>query len=314
MIEKISFLAKKNIPFLFVIDFEKTNIFVEELSKLKGIYFEIEDFKNYTPFFVKKKVEFQKFPMNFCEYRRKFEKVINEIKKGNTYLLNLCFPTKIYTNLSLKEIFYISKARFKLFFRDRFVCFSPERFIKIKNNRIFTYPMKGTIPADIPEAEKKILSNPKETAEHIMIVDLLRNDLSMVSKEVKVNRFRYVEKLKTNSGELFQVSSEIEGKLQKGWEKDLGSIIFSLLPAGSISGTPKIKTLQIIKKIEGYKRGFFTGIFGIYNNHSLDSAVIIRYIEKDNSQLLFKSGGGITIESNPVLEYQELIQKVYIPI
>jgi len=93
-----------------------------------------------------------------------------------------------------------------------------------------------------------------------------------------------------------------------------------MLPAGSISGTPKKKTVEIIKKVEGYDRGFYTGIFGITDEKTfLDSAVIIRYIEKPtsntpNSKFIYKSGGGITIDSNVKKEYEELIKKVYIPI
>jgi para-aminobenzoate synthetase component 1 len=92
-------------------------------------------------------------------------------------------------------------------------------------------------------------------------------------------------------------------------------MILKLLPAGSISGTPKKKTIKIIKEVEGYKRGFYTGIFGITDEKTfLDSAVIIRYIEKDKDNLIYKSGGGITIDSNLESEYKELIDKVYIPV
>ncbi|WP_281951378.1 aminodeoxychorismate synthase component I [Nitrosophilus kaiyonis] len=313
--DKISFLASKKIPFLFVIDFEGKNIFAEEIDSLKDIYFQIEDIKNFSSKNIKTKPKILKKESIDCEkYKKAFFKVQEEIKKGNTYLLNLTFPTKIKINADLLDIFYASKARFKLYFKDRFVCFSPERFIKIENNKIYTYPMKGTIDAKLPNAKKKILNNEKEMAEHIMVVDLLRNDLSMVSKNVKVKRFRYIEKIKAGEKELLQVSSEIEGELQKNWRENLGSLLKKLLPAGSISGTPKRKTVEIIKEVEGYKRGFFTGVFGIYDGENLDSAVMIRYIEKDKAGYIYKSGGGITIDSNLIDEYKEMIDKVYIPI
>jgi para-aminobenzoate synthetase component 1 len=87
-----------------------------------------------------------------------------------------------------------------------------------------------------------------------------------------------------------------------------------LLPAGSISGTPKRKTVEIIKEAENYDRGFYTGIFGIIDEEKgfLDSGVIIRYIENQNGEFIYKSGGGITLDSDVVSEYQELINKVYI--
>jgi para-aminobenzoate synthetase component 1 len=173
--------------------------------------------------------------------------------------------------------------------------------------------MKGTIDASIQNAKEKILNNQKEMAEHTMVVDLLRNDLGIIGKKVKVNKFRFIDKIKAGDKELLQVSSEIEATIDN-WQKNWLEIILQLLPAGSISGTPKKKTIEIIKKVENYNRGFYTGIFGITDEKTfLDSAVIIRYIEKDKN-LIYKSGGGITIDSNVKEEYEELIKKVYIPI
>jgi len=94
----------------------------------------------------------------------------------------------------------------------------------------------------------------------------------------------------------------------------LGDILFSLLPAGSISGAPKAKTLEIINQAEGYNRGFYTGICGWFDGENFDSAVMIRFIEQNGENLIFKSGGGITAQSELTKEYEELIQKVYVPI
>ena len=111
-----------------------------------------------------------------------------------------------------------------------------------------------------------------------------------------------------------QVSSEIEAALPTNWQNNWLNIIKAMLPAGSVTGTPKKKTVEIIKSVENYNRRFYTGIFGITDEKTfLDSAVIIRYIEKNNSQLIYKSGGGITIDSNVKDEYEEMIKKVYIP-
>lgn len=235
-----------------------------------------------------------------------------ELRKGNTYLLNLTFPTPLEVEASLLEIFLASHAPFKLYFQNQFITFSPERFIKIQNNQIQTYPMKGTINAALPEAQARILANPKEQAEHTLVVDLLRNDLAMVAKQVTVNRFRYIDKIQAGAIELLQVSSEIAGRLDHNWPARIGNLLLTLLPAGSISGAPKRKTLEIIHRVETYERGFFTGIFGYFDGAQLDSAVMIRFIENQGNQLIYKSGGGITIDSVLEDEYQEMLAKVYI--
>jgi para-aminobenzoate synthetase component 1 len=158
------------------------------------------------------------------------------------------------------------------------------------------------------------MADRKEEAEHYTIVDLIRNDLNSVAKQVKVERFRYIERVETNYGALLQASSKITGKLPKDYEKRIGNILFSLLPAGSVSGAPKEKTVQIILETEGYDRGFYTGVFGYFDGVTLDSGVMIRFIESAPDGLIFKSGGGITHLSTPKEEYNEMIDKVYIPL
>jgi para-aminobenzoate synthetase component 1 len=174
--------------------------------------------------------------------------------------------------------------------------------------------MKGTIDASIPDAEKIILRDPKELAEHVTIVDLLRNDLSQVATDVQVSRFRYIEKIVTNQKDLLQVSSEIRGSLPPDFRMNLGNILATLLPAGSVSGAPKPKTLEIISVAEGEPRGYYTGVFGVFDGTDLDSAVMIRYIEKQNDTFFYRSGGGITTQSSVKQEYQEVKDKVYLPI
>jgi len=191
---------------------------------------------------------------------------------------------------------------------------SPEIFVRIEGQTISSFPMKGTIDADIPDAENIILNDPKEMAEHATIVDLIRNDLSLVAEKVEVKRYRYIETIKTNKQDLLQVSSEITGLLPDDFRDRLGDILFELLPAGSICGAPKAKTLEIIQEAEGYDRGYYTGICGYFDGNNLDSGVMIRYMEQDGAQLTFKSGGGITSQSELIKEYEELIQKVYVPL
>ena len=153
----------------------------------------------------------------------------------------------------------------------------------------------------------------KEIAEHATIVDLIRNDLSVIAKNVRVNKFRYLERIHTNREPLLQVSSEIMGDLPEDQQYHLGDIIFALLPAGSICGAPKRKTLEIIEEVETHQRGFYTGICGYFDGRNLDSGVMIRFIQEHENKLFFKSGGGITSMSNLESEYQEYIEKIYVP-
>ena len=149
--------------------------------------------------------------------------------------------------------------------------------------------MKGTIDASIKNAEQIIMSDPKESAEHNTIVDLIRNDLSMISKNVRVEKFRYIEKITTTDKTLLQVSSKITDGLEDDFNSRLGELIFDLLPAGSISGAPKKKTVEIINEHEIYSRGFYTGVFGYFDGSSLDSGVMIRFIEKTKDGLIYKA-------------------------
>lgn len=252
--------------------------------------------------------------VTFEEYKLKFKYVQQQIHQGNSFLVNLTQPSKIETNLSLLDLFEIGTAKYKLWLKDQFTVLSPETFVQIRSGTISVFPMKGTIDGAIPNASELILNDPKERAEHATIVDLIRNDLSMVAENVEVKRYRYLDKIITNKGELLQVSSEIGGKLPVNFLGNLGDILFALLPAGSICGAPKPKTLEIIESAEGYERGFYTGVCGWFDGTNLDSAVMIRFVEQQHNQLIFKSGGGITSKSDLQKEYEELIQKVYVPI
>lgn len=315
--ETMNSLGRNRIPFLFVIDFECAQTLVLPFLKAEenGIFFNVrgrsnineKNVVNYIP------LQFDRFPVDFSIYTSAFNLVKKEIRFGNSYLLNLTFRTPISINRSLEEIFHLSQAPYKLLFRDEFTVFSPECFIKIENNIIRSFPMKGTIDAGLDNAAALLISNQKELAEHNTIVDLIRNDLSMVATEVKVNRFRYLDEIKTNRRHLLQASSEISGKLKDNWRDEIGTLIETLLPAGSISGAPKKKTVELIKKAEISERGFYTGIFGIFDGESLDSGVMIRFIEKQHGQLFFRSGGGITVNSIAINEYNEMIDKVYVP-
>lgn len=307
--DDINTLGRKREPFLFISDFKAENIKVIPLESLDDIEFQIKENYEHVPhsYLLEKK------PLDFSIYLNKFQQIIQKIKNGETYLLNLTLPTKIGTRLNLKEIYKHANAKYKLRYKNEFVCFSPEQFIKIQDDRIHTFPMKGTIDAAMENAKEKILEDEKEMAEHIMVVDLLRNDLSIKAKDVKVENFRFVTEVQAGEKTLLQVSSHISGNVGSSWHDNLGDILESLLPAGSISGTPKKSTLSIIDEVEGYERGYFSGVFGVYDGESFDSAVMIRFIESTRDGLVYKSGGGITLDSDAKLEYNELIDKVYLP-
>ena len=301
-ISQFNALVEKAEPFLFVTDFACEKNIILPLSQVnpEEILFDVNGHKNFsaTP-----------------AYTNKFSlKKHHELKVGNSYLTNLTFPTPITCNHTLKEIFFRSKAKFKLWIKDQFVVFSPEIFLQLRENKVSSFPMKGTIDASLDNAEASILENTKEMAEHVSIVDLIRNDMSIYAKNVKVDRFRYIDEVQTHEKKLLQVSSEISGILDDKELKNMGEVLFSLLPAGSISGAPKHKTLEIIKKAENYERGYYTGVFGIFDGKNMDSGVMIRFIEQQGEQMIFKSGGGIHSMSNPKSEYQEMIDKIYVPI
>ena len=313
--EKLNKFGSSKEPFLFVLSYDLSKFYIQKLSDLStNIKYKLDSKEDLL---TKTKIVLEKFPITFEEYKKEFDFLQEEIKKGNTYLCNLTAKTKIKTSLSLDEIYENVHAKFKLRFKiqdDNFVCFSPERFVEIKDNKIFTYPMKGTIDASIPNAKSIILNDKKELAEHTMVVDLLRNDLGIISNNVRVDKFRYIETINAGDKKLLQVSSSIGANLQENWNEEIGNILTSLLPAGSITGTPKKKTVEILEKLEDYNRDFYTGIFGVFDGKNLDSSVMIRFIEEnEKGDKFYKSGGGITCDSNILNEYQELIDKIYLP-
>ena len=312
--DKLNRLGSNGTPFLFVIDYKaKKGYVINEVEfDPNFILFDIERVIPNKPFI--NQIKWQITPVSINQYQPKFDFVVEQIHKGNSFLTNLTQPTEIETNLSLSDLYEVGSAKYKLWLKDKFTVLSPETFVRIEGQTISSFPMKGTIDASIPNAEEQILNDPKEKAEHATIVDLIRNDLSLVAEQVEVKRYRYIDKLTTNKQDLLQVSSEISGRLPENYKEKLGDILFALLPAGSICGAPKKKTLEIIEQAEAYERGFYTGIWGWFDGQNLDSSVMIRFIEQDGDKLIFKSGGGITAQSDLIKEYEELIQKVYVPI
>jgi len=316
-IEKINDLSKNGTPFLWITDFrnEQNEVLPIDQIRAEDILFDINGRQNFVSVEGKmSKIVLKTKPIAFQEYKPTFDQVHQQIAFGNTYLLNLTFPTPIESSHALKDIFFQSKAKYKLWYKDEFVVFSPESFVTIQDGKISSFPMKGTIDAKVKDAKNKILQSEKEMAEHTTIVDLIRNDMSIFAREVTVEQFRYVEKVRTNRKDLLQVSSKISGKLAEDYRRHLGEIVYSLLPAGSICGVPKAKTLEIIEEVENYDRGFYTGIVGYFDGQDFDSGVMIRFIQKSDGQLIYKSGGGIHCMSDCRSEYQEMMDKVYVPV
>jgi para-aminobenzoate synthetase component 1 len=362
IIDKINQLASQNEPFLFVINYQGDKAFIRLLSDInpEECLFDFEGRGNLSHAWKEtwkegtsekeiSETTWQIDPPLYEDYERSFNIVKSNIMAGNSYLTNLTCRVPVSCNLSLEEIFHRAKGKYKLLLRRKrtqaedkahlkeenieenltpFVCFSPETFVRIKGGRIYSYPMKGTLDASLPNAEKLLMEDRKEAAEHATIVDLIRNDLSRVAEDVRVDKYRYIDVLHTNKGDILQTSSEISGRLPEDYRQHLGEILDAQLPAGSITGAPKDKTMQIIHEAEGYDRGFYTGIMGIYNQGELNSAVMIRFVEEEASpsktekgknsevsrELCFKAGGGITSKSDCRKEYEEVIQKIYLPI
>lgn len=302
-------------PFLFVIDFDlEEAIFIEQPLSCQDVLFRVPAATNVScrQAAPAVKATLHAHPISYKEYLQRFRIIQNGLMRGNSYLCNLTVRTPVTLNVGLREVYLQSHSLFGLYVPERFVCFSPERFVRIHDGRIMTSPMKGTIDASVPNAAGVILADPKETAEHCTVVDLLRNDLGIIADDVRVDRFRYIDVLHTNSGDILQVSSDISAALPDGYASTLGDLILALLPAGSICGAPKRSTITMIHRAEPEPRGFYTGIFGYFDGRNLDSAVMIRFIAQHDDHFFFHSGGGITVNSDPQKEYDEVLEKIYL--
>ncbi len=313
---KMNTAGRQREPFLFAVDFElEQGFFISRPLEQNKVLFDFNGIGNCASIeYNIPDYQFDVCPQTSQEYAERFQRVQAGLLRGDSFLTNLTVRTPIETSLSMREIFDYSHALYRLYVPEKFVCFSPEKFVQIKNYSIFSYPMKGTISASVPDCERVILEDYKEKSEHNTIVDLIRNDLNRVATKVKVNRFRYIDVLHTTSGDVLQVSSEIEGRLPENFRDNLGDLMFDLLPAGSVSGAPKGATIQIIREAEKQPRGYYTGVAGYFDGKDMDTCVLIRFIEQgDDEKLYFRSGGGITVNSNCDSEYEEVLQKIYLP-
>lgn len=315
VVREMNALGAARVPFLFAFDYElQRALLVAHPLQQDEVLFSVRGVTNRKTVLNHPQIALQAFPIEYGRYSQGFDVIRRALMRGDSYLANYTVKTPIQMNASLLDVFNASRAPYCLHVPDQFVCFSPERFVHIHKGVVSTYPMKGTIDASVPDAEQVILADAKETAEHVTVVDLLRNDLGMVSSQVDVTRFRYIDRIDTPQRSILQVSSEIQGALESEWQARLGDILWTLMPAGSICGAPKDSTVRAIAAAEQQPRGFYTGVFGYFDGESLDSAVLIRFIEQENGQFFFRSGGGITVNSSCQSEYNEVNQKIYIPV
>lgn len=251
------------------------------------------------------------------EYYKKIDRIQQHIQRGDSYEINFCMeyyaenslinPLVVYNRLNA-----ISKPPFASFFRNKeqyLISASPERFVRKEGQKLISQPIKGTIKrGENPIEDKKLIeqlkNDPKERAENIMIVDLVRNDLSKTATKasVKVEELCEVYTFK----QVHQLISTVTSIVKK--EIRPAQILKSLFPMGSMTGAPKISTMKIIETLEESKRGLYSGSVGYFTpNGDFDFNVVIRSIlyNSNNKYVSFSVGGAITAKSNPINEYQE---------
>lgn len=188
---------------------------------------------------------------------------------------------------------------------------SPETLVKLQDGKVFTFPLAGTKPRGKTEAEDKrleeeLLSDEKELAEHNMLVDLGRNDLGKISKfgSVRVEQYMSVEKF----SHVMHIGSTVSGEIRK--DRTALDAIGAVLPAGTLSGAPKIRACEIINELENNKRGIYGGAIGYIDfTGNLDTCIAIRIAYKKNGKVFIRSGAGIVADSVPEKEYQECANK-----
>ena len=259
--------------------------------------------------------------MNEKDYLRKVEEVKEFIRQGDVYELNLCqeFYCENYLYNPLQLFFQLnekSPAPFAAFYKldEKFLlCASPERFLSKEGNKISAQPIKGTIKRSEDELTDKnlreqLFNSEKDRAENVMIVDLVRNDLSRSCKPGTVT----VEELFGiySYPRVHQMISTVSGELRN--EVSATDAIKNAFPMGSMTGAPKIRAMQLIDELENTKRGLFSGTVGYFSPENIfDFNVVIRSIQYDAAKkyLSFSAGGAITIDSDAQNELEEVLLK-----
>jgi para-aminobenzoate synthetase component 1 len=251
------------------------------------------------------------------DYIKKIEQLQEHIQHGDIYEVNYCHefymektdlnPCKLYEYLN-----ELTQAPFSVFLKHKehsILCASPERFVKRSRNKICSQPMKGTVKRDGNKEKDMLLKsqlekNPKERSENIMIVDLVRNDLSKIAKSnsVKVDELCKVYSFKTVHQMISTVSAEIDE------EQNNLDVLLACFPMGSMTGAPKVRAMKLIEKYEATKRGLYSGSIGYFDpNNDFDFNVVIRSIILNSEKKCLSAmvGGAITSKSVPEDEYEE---------
>lgn len=252
------------------------------------------------------------------EYINTVEKVRQYIRSGDIYITNLTQRFHCKTNRKAYDIYrdlrYINPAPFSAFINIEdfnMVCSSPERFLKIRNNMVETRPIKGTRPRGNNEEEdlknkRELMNSGKDKSELLMIVDLERNDISKVCmpNSVKVTELFKLEEYST----VFHLVSTVVGKLKS--EYDSVDCLEACFPGGSITGAPKIRSMEIIDELEPNRRNIYTGSIGYLGfEGNADLNIVIRTIFIKDGTAYMGVGGGITWESDTKAEYDETLDK-----
>lgn len=257
--------------------------------------------------------------ITYEEFSGAITKIKDEIAQGNTYEVNYTYDHEaeffgdsysLFLSL-LRE----QKTPYNAFIRNNYeeiLSFSPELFFELENGRILTKPMKGTVKrSDDPEKDEEnkifLKNDIKNRAENVMIVDLLRNDLGRIAKTgtVEVTKLFEIETHKT----LHQMTSQIEAEVKN--DTTLYEIFNAIFPCGSITGAPKISTMEIIEKVEKGKRDVYCGAIGVISPEKTVFSVPIRILQRKNGETAFKYrvGGAIVWDSTPKDEWEETIVK-----
>ncbi len=240
------------------------------------------------------------------------------IKKGDIYQVNLSqrfqkeltmHPFGLYS--ILRRINPAPFAAYLNFGNVKVLSASPERFIKVIDRNIQTRPIKGTRPRGKNIAEdsllkKQLTRSVKDRAENLMIIDLERNDLGRICEygSIRVSEFMICEVYPT----VFHLTSTIEGRLRKN--KDAMDVLVNCFPGGSITGAPKIRSMEIIEELEPVKRAIYTGSIGYIGfNQDMDTSIVIRTFIIKDGKAYFNVGGGIVYDSDPEKEYEETLDK-----
>ncbi len=298
-------------PFFFFVDYAGQQWYVARLDELDArIKYSIPGRTNYTPTpHLRPEARAHRLHAPRLEdYAEGFGVVQRAIAEGKTRLINLTWRIPYESDYDQQARFMLGHEKYMLMVEGLFSVFSPEPFVEVRDGRIATFPMKGTISTSVPNAREVLLASDKEAREHADSVELMRHDLERVASDVEVVRFRYCEEIA--DGRVIQTSSEIAGQIRPELLGRYGDIIASLLPGGSIAGAPKEASLEVIAEAEPYDRGFYTGVFGVFDGERLDTSVMIRFLQYlPSGESYFYGGGGVTAHSQLESEYQELLLK-----